>query len=107
MDPLLEEAYLRLAAEHPEILCSDAPIEILEESASEAEPTRYLEEFFATGYTAWLSQKHGRRVRLPKEMIDRAILVLWFRASLLNTSRMMGEANSDDDLPFFSDEGLY
>ena len=51
MDPLLEEAYLRLAAEHPEILCSDAPIEILEESASEAEPTRYLEECFATGET--------------------------------------------------------
>ena len=107
MDPLLEEEYLRLATEHPGILCSEAPLEILEESASEAEPTRYLEEFFAIGYSAWLSQKHGRRVRLPKEMIDRAILVLWFRASLLNTSRMMGETNSDDDLPFFSDEGLY
>jgi hypothetical protein len=40
-------------------------------------------------------------------MIDRAILVLWFRASLLNTSRMMGQPNSDDDRPFFSDEDLY
>ena len=107
MDPLLEEEYLQLAEYQPEILCSDAPIEILKESASEAEPTRYLEEFFATGYTAWLSKKHGRRVRLPKEMINRAILVLWFRASLLNTSRMMDQTNSDDDLPFFSDEGLY
>ena len=96
-----------MATEHPEILCSEAPLKILEESASEAEPTRYLEEFFATGYTAWLSKKHGRRVRLPKEMINRAILVLWFRASLLNTSRMMDQTNSDDDLPFFSDEGLY
>jgi len=107
MDPSLEEEYLQMAAERPDIRCSEAPIAILEESASEAEPTRYLEEFFATGYTAWLAQKHGRRVRLPKEMIDRAILVLWFRASLLNTSRMMGQANDDDDLPFFSDEGLY
>jgi hypothetical protein len=26
---------------------------------------------------------------------------------LLNTSRMMDQTNSDDDLPFFSDEGLY
>ena len=107
MDPLLEEEYLQLATERPEILCSDAPIAILKESASEAEPTRYLEEFFATGYTAWLSKKHGRRIRLPKEMTDRAILVLWFRASLLNTSRMMGQTNSDDHLPFFSDDGLY
>ena len=107
MDPLMEEEFLQLATEHPDILCSEAPLEILEESASEAEPTRYLEEFFATGYTAWLSKKHGRRVRLPKEMIDRAILVLWFRAALLNTSRMMGQPNSDDDLPFFSDEELY
>ena len=107
MDPMMEEEFLQLAAEHPDILCSEAPLEILEESASEAEPTRYLEEFFATGYTAWLSKKHGRRVRLPKEMIDRAILVLWFRASLLNTSRMMGQPNDDDGLPFFSDEELY
>ncbi len=107
MDPLLEEEYLQLAADHPEILCSEAPIEILEEAASEAEPTRYLEEFFAAGYTSWLAQKHGRRVRLPKEMIYRAILVLWFRASMLNTSRMMGQAIDDDGLPFFSDEGLY
>ena len=107
MDPLLEEEFLHLAEEHPDILCSEAPLEILEESASEAEPTRYLEEFFATGYTAWLSKKHGRRVRLPKEMIDRAVLVLWFRASLLNTSRLMGQRNSDEDQPFFSDEDLY
>ena len=107
MDPLMEEEFLQLATEHPDILCSEAPLEILEESASEAEPTRYLEEFFATGYTAWLSKKHGRRIHLPKEMIDRAILVLWFRASLLNTSRMMGQPNNDDDLQFFSEEDLY
>ena len=107
MDPLMEEEFLQLATEHPDILCSEAPLEILEESASEAEPTRYLEEFFATGYTAWLAKKHGRRVRLPKEMIDRAVLVLWFRASLLNTSRLMGQRNSDEDQPFFSDEDLY
>jgi len=107
MDPQMEEEFLQLAAEHPDILCSEAPLEILEESASEAEPTRYLEQFFATGYTAWLAQKHGRRIRLPKEMIDRAILVLWFRASLLNTSRMLGQPNNDDRQPFFSDEDLY
>jgi len=107
MDPQMEEEFLQLAAEHPDILCSEAPLEILEESASEAEPTRYLEEFFATGYTAWLAKKHGRRVRLPKAMIDRAVLVLWFRASLLNTSRLMGLRNSDEDQPFFSDEALY
>ena len=38
MDPLMEEEFLQLAADHPDILCSEAPLEILEESASEAEP---------------------------------------------------------------------
>lgn len=107
MDPAMEEQFLQLAAENPEMLCSQAPVEILEASASDAEPTKFLEEFFATGYTAWLTKKHGRRLHLPKEHIDRAIIVLWLRACFLNTNRLLGRIGGDEDKPFFSDEGLY
>ena len=103
----MEERFLRLAVEQPDMLCSQVPADILEAAASEAEPTKFLEEFFATGYTEWLAKKHGRRLHLPREQIDRAILVLWFRACLLETSRLLGRNNGDEDKPFFSDEGLY
>ena len=107
MDLAMEERFLRLAVEQPDILCSQVPVEILEAAASEAEPTKFLEEFFATGYTEWLSKKHGRKLHPPQEYIDRAILVLWFRTCLLETDRLLGRRDGDEDKPFFSDEGLY
>ena len=105
MDPAQEEQYLKLAMDYPELLCSEAPPEILEACSSEAEPTSFLEEFFATGYTQWTFQEYGRR--LPKERVNNAIIVLWNRACRLNTSIIMGLPDPDWDKPFFSDEGLY
>ena len=101
MDPAAEEQFLQLAMEHPDLVCSEAPTELLEAAASEAEPTKFLEEFFAIGYTGWLQQKHGRRIRLPRDRIDRAIIVLWLRACLLNTNRLLGLAGGDQNTPFF------
>ena len=103
----MEEHFLQVAAKHPHMLCSQAPVEILEASALEAEPTKFLEEFFATGYTAWLAEKHRRRLHLPQDHIDRAIIVLWLRACFLHTSHLLGLRHADEYKPFFSDEGLY
>ena len=105
MDPIQEDQYLQLAMNKPDMLCSEAPLEILEACSSEAEPTRFLEEFFATGYTQWLLQKYGRR--LPKERVNNAIIVLWNRACRLHTDMITGVKDPDWDKPFFSDEGLY
>ena len=107
MDSAMEEYFLQFAADNPEILCSEAPSEILETAAVEAEPTPFFEEFFAIGYSGWLAKKHGRRIRFPQERINAAILVLWYRAILLNTDRLLGTHEVDDSQPFFSDEGLH
>ena len=107
MDPAQQRHYIQMAMEHPDILCSEAPVEILEAAASEAEPTKFMEEYFAAGHTGWLAIKHGRRINLPKEFMDRSILVLWFRACLLNTDRLLGQELRDPGKPFFSDDGLY
>jgi hypothetical protein len=107
MDPAKEQHYLRMAMDHPGILCSEAPLEILEAAASEGEPTRFMEEYFALGHSRWLAEKHGRSIHLPKDQMDRAILVLWLRACLLNTDRLLHREIRDADMPFFSDEGFY
>ena len=105
MDATQEEQYLQLALNNPNLLCSEAPMEILEACSSEAEPTSFLEEFFATGYTQWLLQKYRRR--LPQERVNNAIIVLWNRACRLHTNIITGVKDPDWDQPFFSDEGLY
>ena len=87
--------------------CAETPVEILVAAAAEAEPTPYMEEYFAVGHSSWLAFKHGRKISLPQNLMDRAILVLWNRAGLLNTDRILGQTNPDADKPFFSDEGLY
>lgn len=107
MDSAMEEHFLKLAAENPGMMCSEAPVEILEASASDAEPTKFLEDFFAAGYNGWLALKFGRRIHPPQERIDRAIIVLWLRACLLNTDRILERVRAGPDQPFFSDEGLY
>ncbi len=66
-----------------------------------------MEQYFAAGHAGWLAIKHGRRINLPKEFMDRSILVLWFRACLLNTDRLLGQEPRDADKPFFSVDGLY
>ena len=107
MDSSDEERYMELAREQPGILCSEVPSELLTEAASEAEPTKFFEEFFTAGYIGWLELKYGRRLRPPQLQVDRAILALWYRACLLSTNRLLGHSNEYDDQPFFSDEGLY
>ncbi len=105
MDSAQEQQFLELALNSPDILCSEAPVEILEACSDDVEPTPFLEEFFGTGYSNWMYQKHGRR--LPQERINNAIIVLWNRACRLHTSILTGIETPDRDNPFFSDEGLY
>lgn len=105
MDRAKEKHYLQMALDIPNMLCSEAPIEILEACSSEAEPTDFMEEFFATGFTQWALQKYG--LRFPQERINNAIIVLWHRACRLHTSSLLGNRDPDEDRPFFSDEGLY
>ena len=107
MDRETEARFLKMAIEQPDITCADAPAEILEAASAEAEPTPFMEEYFATGYAEWLAVKHGRRINLPQNMTDRAILVLWNRAGLLHTDRLLGQESPDAAKPFFDDEGLY
>ena len=107
MDAETEQTYLQMALDSPNITCSEAPPEILEAAASEVDPTIFMEEYFAAGHAAWLATKHGRAVHLPKVMVDRAIIVLWHRACVLNTDRLLGQEMQDFDRPFFCDEGLY
>ena len=107
MEPDREQHFLRMAAEQPDILCADAPDEILEACAVEVEPTDFLEQYFAAGHSAWLAHKHGRTINKPQILINQAILVLYRRACLLNTARLMGQTSEYADQPFFSDEDLY
>ena len=107
MEPDREQHFLRMAAEQPDVLCADAPDEILEACAVEVEPTDFLEQYFAAGHSAWLAHKHGRRINKPQILVDQAILVLYRRACLLNTARLMGQTSEYANQPFFSDEDLY
>lgn len=105
MDSEQEEQFLQLALDRPGLLCSEAPIEILEACSADAEPTPFLEEFFGTGFSGWAYEEYGRR--LPQFIINNAIIVLWNRACRLHTATLTGEQDPDLDKPFFSDEDLY
>lgn len=107
MEPDREQHFLRMAAEQPDILCADAPAEILEACGVEIEPTDFLEQYFAAGHSAWLAHKHGRTINKPQILVNQAILVLYRRACLLNTARVMGQASEYDNQHFFSDDDLY
>ena len=99
--------YLKMAGEQPEITCAQVPSEILEFASAEAEPTPFMEEYFAIGHAGWMEAKHGRRISLPQNLVDRAILVLWNRAALLYTDRLLGRESPDANKPFFDDSELY
>ena len=107
MDSATQQHYLQMATNHPNMLCSEAPIEMLEAATFGDEPTEFLKEFFATGYIQWLSQKHGRKIQLGKERTNNAIVVLWLRAGRLYVSHLLGRPDAEWDKPFFSDDGLY
>ena len=107
MEPDREQHFLRIAVEQPDVLCADAPAEILEACGVEVEPTDFLEQYFAAGHSAWLAHKHGRSINKPQLLVNQAILVLYRRACLLYTARLTGRDGPDADKPFFSDDELY
>ena len=104
MDREREEYYIDLAAENPEMLCAEAPDEILEACAADAEPTPFMEEFLATGHSQWILLKYRRR--LPHAIINNNILQLWIRACRLHTRKLTGEPDPDWNKPFFSIEDM-
>ena len=108
LSPDNERDYLGMARDNPGILCSEVPHRLLEAaSLAGEEPSPFFIELFAIGYLEWLSQKEGKRVRLPREELDQAVLALWTRACHLHTSLLLDKPNPDWTEPFFSDEGLY
>lgn len=108
MDPSLREHYLQMAVDRPDILCSDLPMEILEEvTYDDTDPSDFFKDLLQTGHAQWLAKKFGRRIQLPEEVMRDAILVLWVRACRLYVSRTLGQQDSDEAKPFFSNEGLF
>ena len=108
MDTEREEHYLKWAMDNPDVICSEVPTEIFETASySGDEPTKFLTDFFATGHTQWLAQKHGRRMQFSKDRINAAVIVLWIRACRLQTSHILGRRDPNWDKQLFSDEGLY
>ena len=104
MDSADEQQFLDLALNNPNLLCADAPLEILVACTDDAEPTPFLEEFFGAGYSAWAYEKYG--FRFPQDRINNAIIVLWNRACRLHTRRLTGEPDPDWGKPFFSIEDM-
>ena len=105
--PDQEQAYIRLAVERPDMLCSEAPPEILQASSFAGdEPTPFLFDFFAAGYTQWVLKTYGFRIDFDQERIARAVMLLWFRACDLYTSLEYNRPDDNWDQVFFSDEGL-
>ena len=97
-----------MAQDNPHILCSEAPFEILEAASfAGEEPTQFMTLYFTAGYLEWVAQTNTRRIHLEQERIDRAVFLLWLRASNLYTSHQTGRPDADWDKPLFSDEGLY
>ena len=105
MDRHQEEIYIQLAQANPNMLCSEAPFEILEAASfSGDEPTEFMTLYFTAGHLEWVAQINNRRIHLEQERI---VFLLWLRASNLYTSQHTGRPDPDWGKPFFSDEGLY
>ena len=103
-----EPRYIQLATDNPNMLCSEAPPEILQASSfAGEEPTAFLFDFFAAGYNQWHLKARGFRVDFDPERVARGVILLWFRACDLYTSLEYGRPHSDWEKEFFSDEGLY
>ena len=98
--PAQEPEYVQMAEASPEMLCSEAPPEILEACALDNEPTPFLEQYFEAGIRAHARMEHGRE--LPQMFVNNAILVLWLRACRLYTNALLGVADPDLEKQFFS-----
>ncbi|MFL2645075.1 MAG: hypothetical protein ACJ0KI_05380 [Dehalococcoidia bacterium] len=106
MDKAQEDELLKFAEEHPDVLCKDAPLEVLEECSHDAEPTPFLESFFETGFKKWFIKKTGYDITPPRYEITNAILLLHFRANKMYTYHVLNEENPYSEQMFFSNEGL-
>ncbi len=103
-----EARYIRLAYDNPNMLCSEAPPEILRDSSfSGEEPTSFILDFFSTGYNQWHLKARGFRLDFDPERVTRGAIVLWHRACDLYTCLEYDRPNDDWEKEFFSDEGLY
>ena len=106
--PESEQSYIQLALERPDLRCSEVPPEILQAASFAGdEPTEFLHNFFAAGYTQLVWQTQGIRIDFDRERIARASILLWIRACDLYTSLVYNRPDSDWEKMFFSDEGLY
>lgn len=102
-----EPRYIQLASDNPNMLCSEAPPEILQASSFAGdEPTAFLFDFYATGYNQWHQKTHGFRIDFDQERVARGVLLLWFRACDLYTSLEYDRPHDDWGKEFFSDVGL-
>ena len=106
MGPGMEEFYLSMALKYPDLMCREAPVDVLEAASTVDEPTQFLVDFFGTGHTQWLSRKHGREAYLGKERLRKVVVVLWRRACQLHTSYILGIPDPDLDKPFFTEPEL-
>ncbi len=105
--PEQEPAYIQLALERPDMLCSEAPPEILQAASFAGdEPTAFLFNFFAAGYAQWVFKTSGFRIDADRERIARAVMLLWFRACELFTSLEYDRPSDAWGQVFFSDAGL-
>ena len=69
-----------MAQDRPNMLCSEVPIELLENCLHASdEPTEFLSNLFRLGHTQWLSKKYGQGVQVSKDRMNNAIIVLWLR----------------------------
>ena len=107
MDPAMEEQYIQMAGEHPGMLGSEVPKEVLEAASGVDHPTQFLTDFIETGHNQWLLQEYGQLIPRNQDFKDKAVLVLWLKASHLHTSHLLGRPDPQWDKPFFSDEGIY
>ena len=80
-----------MAMDHPDVMFSQAPLEILEAAAFEGETTNFMAEYFALGHSQWVAEKHGRSIHLPEDQMNQAILGLWLRACSLNTDHLLDQ----------------
>ena len=107
MDLAKQDHYLQLAEDTPQMLCSEVPAEVLDETSyDDVEPSDFFKDFLRAGYTQWHLQKYGRAPR-GREQVTNAIIVLWVRACRLHINQVLGRPDPDWDKIFFSDEGLY
>ena len=96
-----------MARDNPNVLCSQVPVEVLEETAyDEEDPFNLLGDFLEAGHTQWLAQKHGRAIDLPQVMVREVVAALWVRTYRLYKSYLLGRDDPNWDKPFFSDENL-